>query len=106
MGERWILVRTLSEGVLIGGMFYGGLWWTVRRSLSIKHLGAWILGSFMLRTCVALSGFYLVARDDWRALLSCFVGFLMARIGVTRLTRLTCTSIERPSHRLQGGAEL
>jgi len=99
MAESWALVRALAVGVLIGGVFYGGLWWTVRRSLSIRHPGAWILGSFMLRTSVALGGFYLAARDDWRALLTCFLGFLIARIGVTRLTR---ASLNYPSDLLQG----
>ena len=87
MGEILILIRTLLVGALLGGMFYGGLWWTVRRAVSIRHIGVWVSGSFLLRTSIAVGGLYFATHGDWRALLACLLGFLMARICVTRLTR-------------------
>jgi F1F0 ATPase subunit 2 len=101
LGETTLLLRALSVGVLIGGIFYSGLWWTVRHGLTKKHIGIWVLGSFVLRTCIAVSGFYLAARDNWHALLACFIGFLLARVGVTRFTRIP---IDRPANQLQSGA--
>jgi len=99
MGEISILIRTLLAGVLLGGIFYGGLWWTVRRAVSIRHLGVWLIGSFLLRTSITLGGLYFVTQGDWRALLTCLLGFLMARICVTRLTR---APPERKGRLLQG----
>jgi F1F0 ATPase subunit 2 len=37
---------------------------------------------------VAVTGFYLVSHGDWRKLVACLAGFLLARIAVTRLIRL------------------
>jgi F1F0 ATPase subunit 2 len=82
-----ILILAPMAGILLGAMFYGGLWWTVRSTVSSKSSGAWLIGSFLLRAMIALGGFYFVSRGDWRSLLACFLGFLVARIGVTRLTR-------------------
>lgn len=99
MGEFANLTRALLAGALIGAVFYGGLWWTVGHSASKRHLGAWLLGSFLLRTTVALGGFYFVAQFDWRTLLTCLFGFFTARLCVTRLTR---TSIDRKPPSIQG----
>jgi len=87
MSEISILITALLAGVLLGMIFYGGLWWTVRRGVSSKSLNVWLIVSFPFRAIVAVSGFYLVSRRDWRSLLVCLLGFLIARICVTRLLR-------------------
>ena len=85
--EASILMLALFVGILLGAIFYGGLWWTVRRIVSSKAPGIWLIGSFVLRSMIAVGGFLFVARGDWRSILACFIGFLAARIVVTRLTR-------------------
>src|ERR1035437_7095310 len=87
MNEPLSLAFALAAGVLLGAMFYGGLWWTVRRGVSSKRVALWFLGSVLLRVGVALAGFYFVAGGHWQRLLRCLLGFVMARIAVTRLTR-------------------
>ena len=77
----------LAMGVLLGAIFYGGLWWTVRRGVSSKRVALWFFGSLLLRMGVALAGFYFVAGGHWERLLLCLLGFVIARIVVTRLTR-------------------
>jgi F1F0 ATPase subunit 2 len=47
----------------------------------------WFFASLLLRTSIALAGFYLVARGHWERLLVCLLGFVIARLVVTRLTR-------------------
>jgi F1F0 ATPase subunit 2 len=74
----------LLAGILLGAIFYGGLWWTVRRGVSSKNFGAWLIGSFVLRAGIAVSGFHAVAHGDWRCLLACLLGFLFARVCATR----------------------
>jgi len=89
MSELSTLILTLLAGISLGAMFYGGLWWTVRRSVASKALSFWLIGSFVLRAIIAVGGFYLVSRDDWRSLLACLLGFLIARIAVTRHIKRT-----------------
>ncbi|MDB6085057.1 MAG: hypothetical protein JWN43_2938 [Gammaproteobacteria bacterium] len=74
-------------GLLIGAIFYGGLWWTVRR-ICAKAAGLWLAGSFLVRTMVALAAFYAVARGTWYDAAACLVGFVVARIAVTCITRV------------------
>jgi len=81
------LAVVLMGGILLGGFFFGGLWWTVQKGLRSHHPAAWFFGSTLLRTGVALAGFYLLAHDDWRKLVICLLGFFLARIVVTRMTR-------------------
>jgi F1F0 ATPase subunit 2 len=87
MNETTILAAALAAGVLIGAIFFGGLWWTVRRGVTAKNPALWFLGSSLLRTSVALAGFYFVAHGDWKKLLFCLLGFLIVRVIVLRLTR-------------------
>jgi F1F0 ATPase subunit 2 len=87
MGEALRLMVALVTGVLLGAMFFGGLWWTVQKGVSSKWSALWFFGSLLLRTSVVLVGFYTIARGHWQRLLVCLLGFLMARLIVTRLTR-------------------
>jgi F1F0 ATPase subunit 2 len=83
-----ILAGSLLAGVLLGAFFFGGLWWTIQMHSPSEWSGLLFSGSLLLRMAVAVTGFYLVSHGDWRKLLACLVGFLLARIAVTRLIRL------------------
>jgi F1F0 ATPase subunit 2 len=95
MNEPLILAGDLFAGILLGAFFFGGLWWTI-------HMWSGLLfaGSLLLRMAVAVSGFYLVSHGDWRKLVACLAGFLLARIAVTRLIRLPAAmSTRNPARR-------
>jgi len=87
MNEPLSLASALVMGNLLGAIFYGGLWWTVRQGVSSKRVALWFLGSLMLRMGVVLTGFYFVAGGHWERLLLCLLGFVIARVVVTWLTR-------------------
>ena len=89
MNETLSLLLALVTGVLLGAMFFGGLWWTVKKGVSSKRSALWFLGSLLLRTSIALAGFYFISRGHWEKLLVCLLGFVLARLTVTRLTRAT-----------------
>jgi F1F0 ATPase subunit 2 len=91
MNETWSLMLALITGVSLGTMFFGGLWWTIRRSVSSRQPALWFLASLLLRTCLALAGFYFVARGHWERLLACLLGFVTARLIVTWFTRAEVT---------------
>ena len=87
MNETLNLVLPLLTGVLLGAMFFGGLWWTVQKGVSSKQPALWFFGSLLLRTSIALAGVYFFAHGHWDRLLVCLLGFVMARLIVTRLIR-------------------
>ena len=87
MNESLTLVPALVTGVLLGAMFFGGLWWTVQKGVPSKRSALWFFGSLWLRTSIALAGFYFIARGHWERLLVCLLGFVLARTVVTWLTR-------------------
>ena len=76
-------------GIGIGVIFFGGLWWTIRRGVSSARPAAWFLGRAVLRMGVALVGFHFVGGGEWPRLVACLTGFLAARFAITWLTRPT-----------------
>ena len=87
MNEALTLVLAWVAGGALGAIFFGGLWWTVRKGVSSKQPAFWFFGSLLLRTSIAMAGFYFIARSHWERLLVCLLGFVIARLIVTRLTR-------------------
>jgi F1F0 ATPase subunit 2 len=88
MNESMSLVFALLAGALLGVFFFAGLWWTVRKLESSKHVALLFLGSMILRTSVVMLGFYFILGDNWQRLLAGLLGFIIARIIVTRFTRI------------------
>ena len=95
MNNFVILAFALVAGLMLGAIFFGGLWWTVRKGVSSKHPALWFLGSMVVRMSIVLAGFYFVGRGDWQRLAACLVGFIIARFIVMRLTRVP---IEHPDY--------
>ncbi|MBT7164018.1 MAG: ATP synthase subunit I [Victivallales bacterium] len=92
-----MLVAWLVGGVL-GMVFFGGLWWTVRRAVPSRRPAFWFVGSFVLRMGIAGIGFYsVVASGGLSRLLVCLLGFLMARGLVMWLTRSTVPTQSAPA---------
>jgi F1F0 ATPase subunit 2 len=87
MNELLILVPAFAAGVLLGAIFFGGLWWTVIRGVSSQQPALWFFGSMLVRTAVTLTGFYFVAREHWERWLVCLMGFVLTRLVMKRLTR-------------------
>ncbi len=87
MNETGSLVLALLTGVLLGAVFFGGLWWTVRQGAASRRVGRWFFGSLLLRMSIALTGFHFIAGGHWERLLACLLGFILARLIVMRLTR-------------------
>lgn len=85
MNDAAILVLAGGAGILLGAVFFGGLWWTVRRGFSSKRPALWFLGSLVLRTSIGLAGFYFIFGGQWDRLLGGLLGFVIARFIVTRL---------------------
>jgi F1F0 ATPase subunit 2 len=87
MSDSLYLALALVAGVLLGALFFGGLWWTVRRGVSSTQPALWFFGSLVLRTGIVVLGFYFILGNDSRRLLAGLLGFVVARLIALRLTR-------------------
>ena len=87
MNETLTIILAGSAGLFLGAIFFGGLWWTVRKGVASPRPALWFLGSFLLRMGVVLAGFYFVGGGQWQRLLGCLIGFVVARFLVLWLTR-------------------
>ena len=87
MNDTLMLVLAGLAGGILGAFFFGGLWWTVRRGMASTQPALWFVGSLVLRTSVALGGFYIVGRGHWERLLMCLLGFVAARVVATWRSR-------------------
>ncbi len=67
------------SGLMLGVVFFGGLWWTVRKSLVSSRPGLWFFFSLLLRMSSALAGFYFTGHEHWQKLIMCLLGFLVVR---------------------------
>ena len=86
MNETVSLLLALLAGIGFGILFFGGLWLTVRKGLNSKSPTLIFMGSLILRVVLIVVGFYYVGANSWQRMLVCLLGFLIARIAITRMT--------------------
>jgi F1F0 ATPase subunit 2 len=79
------LVMAALAGTALGVLFFGGLWWTVRRAAVSPRPALWFGPSLLLRIACVGAGFYLVGDGAWQRLAACLAGFVLARATVLRL---------------------
>jgi F1F0 ATPase subunit 2 len=74
----------LGGGLLLGGLFFAGLWWTVRRGVSSRKAALWFAASYLVRVGLLAIGLYVLAHDSAVRGLAACVGVMVARIAVAR----------------------
>ncbi|MBY0410144.1 MAG: ATP synthase subunit I [Burkholderiaceae bacterium] len=80
-------IGALLAGFSLGALFFGGLWWTVRRAGASSVPARWFMGSLVVRTSLVLAGFYAIGAGQPGRMGFCLLGFLLARGVVLRVTR-------------------
>ncbi len=83
--QAMALMLSGVAGLVLGAVFFGGLWWTLRKSLKSQRPALWLLGSLLARTSLVLVGLYLVSGGQWQRLLAGLAGVIGARFLVLRL---------------------
>ena len=83
MNETLTLMLAGLAGMALGTIFFGGLWWTVLRGVSSPRPALWFLGSGLLRMAIVVTGIYFVGGGQWKRLVVCLAGFILARFAVT-----------------------
>ena len=87
MNEILMIVLALITGVVLGIIFFYGLWLTVKKAVTAKIPALWILGSFLIRTSVILLGIYYVGNIDIKNYIICGVGFVIGRYMMRAFTK-------------------
>jgi F1F0 ATPase subunit 2 len=88
IGTDWPeLVRAFALGTVVGSLYFGGLWWTVRQLPALKRPGLFLLLSLFVRLGVALPLFYLIMDGRWERLLAAVLGFMVVRAFLARRLR-------------------
>ena len=85
----------LFAGFVLGIIFYGGLWLTVRALPKSRHSVLLALASFWGRTGLVIGGLLLAMDTSWQRALICLVGFALARIVFSRLAPVAHASSAR-----------
>jgi F1F0 ATPase subunit 2 len=78
------LGMSFAGGLIIGAFYFLGLWWTIRRLPTARVPALWTIASFLIRSGIVLTGFYVVMKGRWENLLMCFAGFTLMRLLLVR----------------------
>lgn len=87
MNEALNIAFVFIVGLILGTIFFGGLWLTVKNAAESKMQGLLFLGSFLLRTGIVLLGLYYAGGGNWQKLVFCLIGFIIARFVIIYLTK-------------------
>ncbi len=87
MNDALGIASACLAGGLLGGFFFAGLWWTVRKGVASRRPALWFFCSLMLRVGAAAAVFYLVGGGRWERLLACLAGFVAVRWFITSRVR-------------------
>ena len=78
----WVLSSIWGAG--LGLLYFGGLYWTLRSLPGKPHPAARLGLSFILRTLIALFGFWLIIQKDVCAFFFTIGSFFLMRLYLTR----------------------
>jgi F1F0 ATPase subunit 2 len=93
MNDLRLLVPLLA-GMVLGVVFFGGLWLTIQRAMSSPRAGLWFFGSLLLRMAIVLVGLYFACGDTWQRWLAALLGFTVARLVITRISHPAIVNLE------------
>lgn len=82
-----IAIVSVSIGILVGAVFFGGLRLTVERLATTEHRVRWIIGSAIVRFGLVLGVMVLLAVWHVVAPILALLGFLVARMLVVGRVR-------------------
>jgi F1F0 ATPase subunit 2 len=88
--ELPFLAAAAGAGLLLGGLYFAGLWWTVQRMRVAGSPFNLYFGSLIARLVLVLAAFYgILTIGGWTQLLASLFGFVVARLLLIWLVGLT-----------------
>lgn len=88
MNEVAPVLAALGAGALLGSIYFGGLWWTVRHGLTAENPALWFGLSALMRMTALLAGLYYFVRGGWGSVFACLIGVIIARVAIVQFARL------------------
>tara|TARA_R110002111_G_scaffold2705_5_gene18018 strand:+ start:5958 stop:6281 length:324 start_codon:yes stop_codon:yes gene_type:complete len=94
------LILSLIAGMLLGAIFFGGLWMTVKNLQKVSWPWLLFLVSALSRTVITLSGFWFIGiwlspANQWQRMAGCLLGFMIARYLYTRQIKMENIALSR-----------
>ncbi len=81
----WLHVfGALLGGGLLGVLFFGGLWLTIKYAMNTRNTGLWFALSMLLRTAIVIGGFYWISQGHLVAIVACLLGFMLSRLWMVK----------------------
>ncbi len=77
----------VPAGLALGGLYFGGLWWSVARLKKVERKKLFLFLSWVSRSVLLCAGLYGLAVYDAQALLSGAAGLLAARFAIVRFVK-------------------
>jgi len=78
------LTLAFLTGIVLGIIFFGGLWLTIRWAMNSKNPGIWFLLSMLSRTAIVVVGIFVITHGEIGEVLLCMAGFILTRIFLSR----------------------
>lgn len=77
------LIVAFVAGILLGILYFGALWMTVRRVTRLRRPILTLGVSFLIRAGIIIAALFILMRGEWYNLLATFVGFIVGRFVLT-----------------------
>jgi F1F0 ATPase subunit 2 len=105
VSDATALGLALATGIGLGSFYFGTLWLVVRRLDRLAWPAAWLGVTGALRLALVLGLFALLVGPRWERLTAALIGFLAARVVLTRWLGRPVEASRRPEHdrRVTGG---
>jgi len=102
MNAITILALSFAGGVLLGAVFFGGLWITILNGMYSRFPALWFIVSYILRITIILAGFYYGSDGHWEQLVAMLLGFITVRFALVR-SKQSSTQDTNSSQEEKGG---
>jgi len=70
-------------GVILGIIFFGGLYWTIQKLTEVKRPGLLMICSLIFRMAVLLSVLFYVSKSGYMGILYAMLGMFLVRVIMT-----------------------
>ena len=74
-------------GVILGVIFFGGLYWTVQKLTKVKHPSVLMTCSLLFRMAVLLSVLFYVSKSGYKGILYALLGMFLVRVIMTLIIK-------------------
>ena len=76
-------VLAFAGGVILGLLFFGGLYITVQKMDTVKNPAIIMIISFILRMAVLVVAFYFISKSGYKEVLFALAGVILSRFVIT-----------------------